>query len=111
MCGYQGEGDVASVDTRVDQDIRRLRVVVRGRVQGVNFRHYTLRAAQRLGVTGWVINRRDGTVETVAEGPSAALERFRASVAEGPPNAFVAQVDVEWGPATGEFSDFRVRYL
>ncbi len=88
-----------------------LHAVVHGRVQGVNFRYYTLRTAQRLGVTGWVANRRDGTVETVAVGPRGALDEFVAFLHRGSPSAMVKQVDVEWETPTGEFERFRVRYL
>jgi len=97
-----------------DEDRRshvRLHVVVHGEVQGVNFRYYTVRAAERLGLTGWVANRWDGSVETVAEGPREALDEFRAFLQRGSPSAFVERVDVEWLPATSEFKSFRVRYL
>ncbi|HEY73932.1 MAG: acylphosphatase [Chloroflexi bacterium] len=88
-----------------------LHAVVHGRVQGVNFRYYTTRTAQRLGLTGWVGNRWDGTVETVAEGPREALDEFRAFLHQGSPSAFVQQVDEHWKTPTGEFNHFGVRYL
>lgn len=95
----------------------RLHATVHGRVQGVNFRYYTVRAAQRLGLTGWVANRWDGTVETVAEGSREALGEFRAFLHRGSPSSFVQQVDDEWETPTGEFvcrqptgGRFRVRY-
>jgi acylphosphatase len=89
----------------------RLHATVHGRVQGVNFRYYTVRTAQRLGLTGWVANRWDGTVETVAEGPHEALNELRAFLHRGPPSAWVQRVDVEWETPTGEFTRFGVRYL
>lgn len=89
----------------------RLHAVVHGHVQGVNFRYYTVRAAEQLGLTGWVANRWDGTVETVAEGRREALEQFAQFLRRGSPSSFVERVDVEWLPATGEFKSFRVRYL
>jgi len=88
-----------------------LHAVVHGRVQGVNFRYYTVRTAQRLGLTGWVANRWDGTVETVAEGPREALEEFRDFLHRGPPSAVVQQVDVTWKTPTGDFKRFGVRYV
>lgn len=93
------------------QEQARLHAVVEGRVQGVNFRYYTVRTARRLGVTGWVANRWDGTVETVAEGPRAALESFLAFLHEGSPAAHVTRVNFRWEQPTGEFTDFTVRYL
>jgi len=89
----------------------RLHAIVHGRVQGVNFRYYTTRTAQRLGLTGWVANRWDGAVETVAEGTRGALDEFRAFLHSGPPSAFVQRVDDEWETPTGEFRRFGVRYL
>jgi len=89
----------------------RLHAVVYGRVQGVNFRYYTIRTAQRLHLTGWVANRWNGTVETVAEGARQALNEFRAFLHQGPPSAWVERVDAEWNAPTGEFHRFEVRYL
>jgi acylphosphatase len=89
----------------------RLHAVVHGRVQGVNFRYYTIRTAQRLRLTGWVANRWDGTVETVAEGSRKALNAFSAFLHRGSPSAFVQRVDDKWETPTGEFEVFKVRYL
>lgn len=88
----------------------RLHAVVHGRVQGVNFRYYTIHTAQRLRLTGWVANRWNGTVETVAEGPRRALDEFLAFLHRGSPSAMVRRVDTERQIPTGEFEDFRVRY-
>jgi len=89
----------------------RLHAIVHGRVQGVNFRYYTVRTAQRLGLTGWVANRWEGTVETVSEGRREALNEFRAFLHRGPPSSVVQRVDVEWETPTGEFERFGVRYV
>jgi len=88
----------------------RLHAVVHGRVQGVSFRYYTARTAQRLGLSGWVANLWDGTVETVAEGEREALNEFRDFLHRGSPSAMVQRVDAEWQTPTGEFKRFRVRY-
>jgi acylphosphatase len=89
----------------------RLHAVVEGMVQGVNFRYYTVRRARSLGLTGWVANRWDRKVETVAEGRREDLETFLEFLHEGPPSAVVTRVEPRWEKATGEFSDFRVIYL
>lgn len=89
----------------------RLHALVSGRVQGVNFRYYTTREASRLGVTGWVANRHDGKVECVAEGPRSRLEEMLDFFHEGSPSAHVTNVEASWESATGEFEDFKVRYL
>jgi len=98
------------MDTNPEEQAR-LHAVVEGRVQGVNFRYYTVRTARRLGLTGWVANRWDGTVEAVAEGPRAALEALLNFLHEGPPAARVTRVNVRWEQPTGEFTNFTVRYL
>ena len=88
----------------------RVHATVHGRVQGVNFRYYTTRTARRLGLTGWVANRRDGTVETIAEGEQPDLEDFVDFLHRGSPAARVEDVDVEWESHKDEFDGFRVRY-
>ena len=89
----------------------RLHAIVHGYVQGVNFRYYTIRAAQQLGLTGWVANSWDGTVETVGEGQREALNGFLAFLHRGSPHSTVQRVDVEWETPSGEFERFGVRYL
>jgi acylphosphatase len=70
-----------------------LRVVVRGRVQGVGFRWFVREQARQLGVRGWVRNRSDGSVEIEAEGDLASLEALRRSLESGPTGARVSSVD------------------
>ncbi|MFC1465125.1 MAG: acylphosphatase [Candidatus Brachytrichaceae bacterium NZ_4S206] len=91
------------------EDRTRLHAIVRGIVQGVNFRYYTRREAQRLLLTGWVRNRPDGAVEVVAEGPRVQLDRLLDFLHTGPPMAHVTGVEATWQPATGEFTAFEIR--
>ena len=70
-----------------------LRLVVRGRVQGVGFRYAMVEAATRHRVAGWVRNRRDGTVEALVQGEPAAVEAVLAWCRRGPPAARVEAVD------------------
>jgi acylphosphatase len=88
----------------------RLHAQVFGRVQGVNFRYYTAREAITLGLVGWVANRFDGSVELVAEGEKATLQRLLVFLHRGSPSARVDRVQAEWSESTGEFDRFRVRY-
>lgn len=69
------------------------RWVVRGRVQGVGFRWFVLREAERLGLGGFARNLRDGTVEVVSQGPDEALERFEQTLRRGPTGARVDAVE------------------
>ena len=86
---------------------RRIHVVVRGKVQGVFFRKSTLEVAVRLGVSGWVRNRSDGSVETEAEGSEEAVEAFLAFCRRGPELARVEEVLVAHHPTRGDVG-FRV---
>ena len=83
-------------------------LVVHGRVQGVFFRASTQREAARLGLTGWVRNRPDGSVELSAEGEEETLKELVAWAHRGPDAARVEHVDLQWRGHTGELSDFRV---
>ena len=94
-------------DSRAGRE--RLDAVVRGRVQGVGFRVFVIRAAMDLGLTGWVANVPDGAVRCVAEGDRPALEELLARLREGPPAAAIDRVLASWPPATGEFASFSVR--
>ena len=67
---------------------------MRGGVQGVGFRWGAREAAQRLGVTGWARNRRDGSVEVEVEGPPEQVDRMLDWLRTGPPGSSVAAVDV-----------------
>ncbi|QPJ61025.1 MAG: acylphosphatase [Candidatus Nitronauta litoralis] len=87
-------------------EIKAARLVVRGKVQGVWFRASTEKEANRLGVTGWVRNCPDRTVEILAEG--AELEEFIAWCRQGPPLAEVDAVDIEWTTPRG-FDSFEIR--
>ena len=89
-------------------EVTRRHVVVRGRVQGVFFRDSCRREARGRGVTGWVSNSPDGSVEAVFEGPPDAVDAMVAWVHEGPRHASVAGVSVRTERPEG-LSDFQVR--
>jgi acylphosphatase len=82
-------------------------LVIRGLVQGVGFRFSMQREAMRLGVTGWVRNRRDGTVEAVVAGPPDAVEALLAWARLGPPSSRVDGVAVS--AREGSFPAFELR--
>lgn len=88
----------------------RVRLIVKGRVQGVFFRHSSANRARALGLTGWVRNLPSGDeVEIIAEGRRRDLESFVAWARIGPPAAHVADLYEEWSECKMEFSDFGVR--
>jgi acylphosphatase len=83
------------------------RILVQGRVQGVGFREFMRREAERRGVAGWVRNRRDGAVEAVIHGTPQAVEALVAWAGHGPPSAQVTSIEVD--DAEGVFEGFEVR--
>lgn len=86
----------------------RCRVIVHGVVQGVFFRDSTRRMAQREGVSGWVCNRRDGTVEAVFEGKPEAVEQLVRFCSQGPRGAVVERIERFAEPPEG-LTGFSVR--
>jgi acylphosphatase len=73
--------------------VSRRRWIARGRVQGVGFRWFVWREAERLGLGGFARNLRDGTVEVVSEGTDAALDRLEERLRHGPSGARVEALD------------------
>lgn len=95
---------------QVNSSPARLTLQVTGLVQGVNFRWFTQRRAAELGLTGWVRNRADASVEIIAEGNREALERLLDAVRAGPSEAVVENVDAQWSAPSGEFHRFEIRF-
>lgn len=80
---------------------------ISGRVQGVGFRYSMLREAERLGVSGWVRNCHDGTVEAIVDGPKDAVQALLDWSNHGPPAARVKNVSIT--DTTGSFLGFDLR--
>jgi len=71
------------------------RLTISGRVQGVGYRDWAIDTGLRLGLTGWVRNRRDGAVEALIVGEEDAVGRMIEACRRGPPAARVDEIDVE----------------
>lgn len=71
------------------------RLMIHGRVQGVFYRKWAARTATDLGLTGWVRNLAEGSVEAVIEGQQDSVERFVALARQGPAAASVSRIDME----------------
>jgi len=84
-----------------------LHLGIHGLVRGVGYRWNLVQAARRIGISGWVRNRRDGSVEAMVAGPPAALDDIVAWARQGPPGARVDKVDV--APGDGVFQGFEQR--
>lgn len=95
--------------SRYARGVRRARVLVSGRVQGVFFRQRTIRMARSADCTGWVRNLPDGRLEAVFEGSDEAVEKLVAWCREGPEHAVVEEVQVVEEDPEG-LEGFEVRY-
>jgi acylphosphatase len=81
-------------------------VWVRGMVQGVGFRHATVRRAHELGLTGWVANLPDGSVEAMLQGPANQIDRMLEWMRRGPPSARVTDFTSEERAIEKRFARF-----
>jgi acylphosphatase len=93
----------------VEPERSRLVATVIGRVQGVGYRYYAEDEANRLGLTGYVRNKPDKSVEVVVEGDRKVLEGFLALLRIGPSGGAVSDVIFTFVPATDEFYDFSIK--
>lgn len=88
----------------------RARARITGRVQGVFYRQSTVDMAGNLGLTGWVRNLPDGSVEALFEGERAKIDQALTWCRQGPPRALVEEVAVEWLEGPAECKGFATRY-
>jgi len=85
-------------------------LIVKGKVQGVSFRWFTVRAGRELGLNGYAKNRADGTVEVQAVGRKIDCDSLIDQVKEGPTMSQVDDVEISWVNANENFTDFEIRY-
>jgi acylphosphatase len=88
----------------------RAHIVVRGKVQGVYFRQNAQRICNEYGVTGWVLNVDDGSVEAILEGDKNSVEDAISWFRVGPPDAHVEKIELSYDRYSGEFEDFKISY-
>lgn len=89
--------------------MRRCRLIISGRVQGVWYRQSTLEQAQLRGLNGWVRNLPDGGVEALLEGVEEKVSELITWCRKGPPSAIVKSVDVKEEPYVGDLSGFYIK--
>jgi acylphosphatase len=90
--------------------MRQVHIIIKGKVQGVFFRHNTKRKAEELELKGFVKNCDDGSVEIVAEGQEDTLNDLIAWCNHGSEGASVVEKDVDFREATEEFNTFEIRH-
>ena len=88
----------------------RAEIIVNGLVQGVGFRYFVMREAQKLGLNGYVKNLYTGEVLTVVEGEKAIVEEMVKKLRVGPMHAAVKSCKVDWQKPKNEFTDFDVKF-
>jgi len=88
--------------------IRAKHYMVRGRVQGVGFRWFVQRAAERLGIVGDVRNLPSGEVEVRAQADESVLDLFKRELRNGPPSAQVGEVVEQDLSVTDRYSSFQI---
>ena len=88
----------------------RAHIIVKGKVQGVYFRQNAQRVCNEFGVTGWVLNVGDGSVEAILEGSKNSVEDAISWFMVGPSNAHVEKIELSYDKYSGEFQDFMIRY-
>ena len=88
----------------------RAEIVVNGLVQGVGYRYFVVREAQKLGLKGYTKNLYTGEVLTVVEGDRAIVEEMIKKLKMGPIHASVKSCKVDWQQPKNEFTDFEVKF-
>jgi acylphosphatase len=90
--------------------MKRVHLIITGDVTGVGYRAWMVRQATKLEVVGWVRNRDQGQVESVAEGSEDKLQALITQCRQGPEVSWVENVTVTWEKATQEFLGFSIQY-
>ena len=91
--------------------MKTIHIIVTGRVQGVGFRYFTVRCANDLGISGWVRNLPDGSVETAIQGQGEKIEEMIGRLREGPGAANVSSLEIEEiESGSEELSGFAMRF-
>ncbi|MDD3726137.1 MAG: acylphosphatase [Candidatus Ratteibacteria bacterium] len=90
--------------------MERVHIIVYGTVQGVGFRFYTRDIALKTGITGWVKNLRDGSVEIVAEGSKEEIQIFLKRLQDGYLGRNISHIETKEEHYTGEFSSFDITF-
>jgi acylphosphatase len=90
--------------------MKRAEILVNGFVQGVGFRYFIVRLAEKFGLKGYTQNLFSGEVYTVVEGEIVLIEDFFNKIKIGPPHADVKNASIKWSDSKNEFTRFEVRY-
>ncbi|WP_027340596.1 acylphosphatase [Halonatronum saccharophilum] len=87
-----------------------IKVLIKGKIQGVGYRANTHQKATQLGITGYIRNTTGSTIELVGEGEEESLNKLVDYLKVGPSGAEIEEIDVEWIEATGDHIRFAIKY-
>ncbi len=90
-------------------DVASATILVKGKVQGVYFRKFTVESARKLRLTGFAQNLPDGNVSVFAEGKRSCILKLIALLHRGPPMARVDDLQVVWSGHTSKYKDFGIK--
>ena len=90
------------------EDTLTVNMKITGKVQGVGFRYFVLRQAQKLSIKGWVSNNSNGNVEALAQGEKEGLDHFIAKVKQGPAFSRVEDVSLNWVNEAEQYFSFEI---
>lgn len=90
--------------------LRKAKITSQGLVQGVGYRYFVMRGADKLNLTGYTQNLGNGNVLTVVEGEEKAIDELISLLKEGPRHAVVERCDVEWLEYNNEFTNFDIKH-
>ena len=91
-------------------DVMEIYAIVKGRVQGVGFRFFAERTAEKFSVNGWVRNLPNGDVEILGQGTKEQLEKFIAHIRQGPRSSMVVDIETVWRSPTRIYEYFSITY-
>jgi acylphosphatase len=94
----------------MEENKYRAQITAEGLVQGVGFRYFVIRHAQRLGLSGYTKNLYSGEVLTMVEGSKPAIVELYSLIKTGPSHAHVRKYTISWEEYAGEFSGFSIRH-
>ena len=92
------------------EDYQEIHALIRGRVQGVGYRFFAERCAEKHSIRGWVRNLPNNDVEVVAQGTKEQLEQFMSLLWQGPRSALVDDIDLEWRLPSKKYDFFSITY-
>lgn len=107
---FDSKNGFGNLNNTVMPSIKRVHLTIHGIVQGVNYRYSAQQKALSLGLLGWVRNKKDGSVEAVAQGSDEAISEFISWCKMGPTMARVSEVQTRDVAVSSKLDDFTIEF-